>query len=90
MNIERKNMLLMALFPYAAGGYRKAVRNLADARGVNWFASDISEILHNLMASIIRHRSTHYDECVCKAGKDRARFYIQGAVSLVMKEFKGN
>lgn len=56
MNIERKNMLLMALFPYAAGG----------------------------------HRSTHYDECVCKAGKDRARFYIQGAVSLVMKEFKGN
>lgn len=60
-----------------------------DAKGVDWYRSDISTVLHDMMGSIIRHRSTHYDECVKHVGKDKARFYVQGAISLALKDFKG-
>lgn len=89
MRIENKNMLLLALFPYADKKHRTALRKLADEKGIDWQRKEISEVLHDLMGSIIRHRYTHYDSCVATVGKDRARFYVQGYVTQTMRMFKG-
>jgi hypothetical protein len=89
MDIARQNMLLLALFPHAENKYRSALRKLVDQKGINWLNTGISQDLHDLMYSIIRHRGTHYDECVGRVGKEKARFYVQGEVSSMMKRFKG-
>lgn len=89
MDIARKIMLIMALFPNTTKGQRKALRLLADHKGTDWMADDISLHLHRLLASIIRHRATSYDSTVSVVGKPRARFYIQGEVSNFMRYLKG-
>jgi len=89
VRLDRKNWLLLALFPYATKQQRVAVRKLADGKNIDWLQKEISSILHDLMGSIIRHQATHYDECIAAVGKDKARFYVQGEVSRIMNRIKG-
>lgn len=81
-------MLVMALFPNANKATRKGLRELADAKGTDWLSKNISVQLHDLMGSIIRHRATHYEGCIGKAGRERARFYVQGEVTRLMNYLK--
>lgn len=89
MNIERKHLLITVLFPNVTKKQRKALRTLADSKNMDWFDSNISGILHDLLGSLLRHRATNYEQIVGKAGKERARYYIQGEVSKWMAYLKG-
>jgi len=89
MDINRKNMLVMVLFPNATKANRRVLRELADAKGVDWLSKNISVQLHDLMGSILRHNATHYEGCIHAAGRERARFYVQGEVTRLMNHLKG-
>ena len=73
--------LLKIYMPGLSKGHRKALRKLCKEKGFKIYSPELKQHLTNLLASIIRHRETQYEEIVEVVGKERARFYVQHTVS---------
>ncbi len=73
--------LLKIYMPGISKAHRKALRKLCKEKGFKIYSPEMKQHLTNLLASIIRHRETQYEEIVAAVGKERARFYVQHTVS---------
>ena len=77
--------LLKIYMPEISKTHRKALRKLCKEKGFKIYSPELKKHLTNLMASIIRHRETPYEEMVAYVGKKRARFYVQHQINSGLK-----
>ena len=73
--------LLKIYMPGISKAHRRAQRKLCKEKGFKISSPELRQHLTNLLASIIRHRETPYEEMVAAVGKERARFFVQHQVS---------
>lgn len=73
--------LLKIYMPGISKAHRKALRKLCKDKGIKIYSPELRQHFTNLLASIIRHRETPYEEIVGTVGRERARFYVQHQVS---------
>jgi len=86
---EMKASIIRYLFPNLSKGQMKRLRVLTDEKGITWLDCKLGENLKGVLASIIRHEETHYDDVIRMVGKERARFYVNGTVSQKVRHAAG-
>lgn len=73
--------ILKIYMPQISKAHRKQLRKLCKEKGIPIYSQGLQQIFTNMLASIIRHRETPYEEMVAAVGKERARFYVQPTIS---------
>lgn len=80
-----KGQIIKEILPNITKAQAKRLRKLSDDKHL-WERLEVQ--LVNIMGSILRHTETHYEQIVGKVGKERARFFVNGAVNSDMARLK--
>jgi len=78
---------LKKLYPSSPVGMLIKLRALMAEKGIN--IEDDPESIDNVMASIVRHKLTHYDDMLRRGiPKDNSRFIVETQVRRTMDELR--